>query len=273
MEQPRRLLTRGRARASTSLGFQAFVPRAPLVRTPLVTIHGSSRSASRQFHALLPMAMALDVPLIAPIFPEGEFTGYQRLAGAAGPWSALDALERTLIELGELLDLDTHQVDLFGYSGGAQYAHRHALIAPQRLRRVVVASAGWFTRLDPGRPFPDGCGGLGSPGRTLDVEAFLRVPVHVLVGERDTVRDAALRTSASLDRRQGDNRLLRALSWIDHVEDVSARRGVTSQVTFDVLPDCRHSFKEAVVRGGLVERVFGFLHPEEARALDLGAGS
>jgi hypothetical protein len=34
-------------------------------------------------------------------------------------------------------------------------------------------------------------------------------------------------------------------------------------VSFDLLPDTGHSFTEAVTRGGLVTRVFAFLHPAD----------
>jgi hypothetical protein len=114
--------------------------------------------------------------------------------------------------------------------------------------------------LDPTRPFPYGVLLPESgPDTRLDVGEFLSLPVHLLVGERDVHRDRRLRTSGSLDRRQGRHRLARALTWIDHVEAVAAAAGVPSRVSFDLLPGTGHSFGEAVTNGGLVERVVDFV--------------
>ena len=49
---------------------------------------------------------------------------------------------------------DFGRVDLVGFSGGAQFAHRFAMLYPGCVRRVVVAAAGWYTYIDPSRPFP-----------------------------------------------------------------------------------------------------------------------
>ena len=127
---------------------------------------------------------------------------------------------------------------------------------------AVVASAGWYTYLDHDRPFPRGVApGERTGGRPVDVDAFLRIPIHVLVGERDVEQDLGLRTGKAIDRRQGPNRLTRALRWMDHLEEAAGARGLPPRVSFDLLTDTGHSFSEAAERGGLVDRTFDFLHP------------
>ena len=218
------------------------------------------------FRAFLPAAIRLRVPLLAPTFDEERFRGYQRLGGAEGPLAALEAMMLTLADAESCFDLDVSAVDLFGYSGGAQFAHRLPLLEPRRCRRVVVASAGWYTMLDATRRFPHGTApGPHSAGRTPDVRGFLGVPLHVLVGEHDVERDAALRAHPGLDRRQGRSRLTRALRWVDHVEDVARRHGVPTRIMFDLLPDSGHSLSSALFAGGLVERTMAFLHEPAAR--------
>ncbi len=261
MAEIRHLVTERSADRPHALGYRAFVPepnRPSLV--PLVLVHGSSRGAARFFRAFLPRAIAAGRPLLVPTFSAERFPGYQRLAGCEGPLAARDALLIALEDAQDTLGLDTTKVDVFGFSGGAQFAHRLGLSAPERLRRVVVASAGWYTYLDPDRAFPRGIGTApGETGFPLDVDGFLRLPLHVLVGERDVQRDANLRTTASLDRRQGLTRLERALRWMDHLEAVAASRGVASRVTFDLLPDAAHSFSAAERVGGVVERTLAYL--------------
>jgi len=243
------------------LSYRAFVPSRCNGHPPLVIVHGNSRRATRQFRSFLPAAIARGVALIAPTFPAGRFSGYQSLAGSDGPFAARQALLDTLEDASRHLHVPTDVVDMVGYSGGAQFAHRFAMHSPGRLGRVVLAAAGWYTYLDEGRPYPYGITpGPRSDSRPVDVDAFLRIPVHVVVGERDTERTDGLRVSPAIDRRQGPNRLIRALRWMDHVEDTAQRRNLPPQVSFDLLLDSGHSFDEAVRRGLLVERTFDFLH-------------
>jgi pimeloyl-ACP methyl ester carboxylesterase len=243
------------------LSYRAFVPSRRSEHPPLVIVHGNSRRATRQFRAFLPSAIARGVPLIAPTFAPDRYSGYQSLAGVDGPFAARQALLDTLEDASCHLAVATDVVDMVGYSGGAQFAHRFAMHSPGRLGRVVLAGAGWYTYLDPARPFPYGIApSPHSNGHHVDVDAFLRVPMHVVVGERHVERTDGLRTGASLDRRQGPNRLIRALRWMDHVEDTAQRRNLAPQVSFDLLLESGHSFDEAVGRGLLVERTFDFLH-------------
>lgn len=255
-------LTSRTAVDGTPLDYRAFVPPGDAHRRPLVLVHGSGRGAARQFRAFLPGAIAQGVPLIAPVFARERFPRYQSLAGVDGPLSAMDALISTLDDVATCLPVSTDRVDLFGFSGGAQFVHRFAMLCPSRVLRGVVAAAGWYTYLDSSRPFPRGVGpGPDSSGRPAAVEAFLRIPLHVLVGERDVERDAGLRTGESIDRRQGPDRLTRALRWMDHLEAAAHLYGLPPSVSFDLLADTGHSFTEAVERGGLVSRTLEFLHP------------
>ncbi len=256
------LLIERPANADTPLGYHVFLPPAAARRPPLVAVHGSGRGAVRLFRALLPTCISSGTPLIAPAFTREGFTGYQTLAGQDGPLAAQQTLNRLLEDVCPDLGLATGTVDLLGYSGGAQFAHRYAMAVPHNVRRLVVCSAGWYTSLEQ-TPYPRGSGASpASGGRPLDVEGFLSIPVHVLVGERDLDRDAQLRTGRGIDRRQGSNRLERALRWVDHLEDQARLRGLPARVSFDLLPDTGHSFTEAVHRGGLVRRAFDFLHPQ-----------
>lgn len=232
---------------------------------PLVLVHGTGRGANRQFRAFLPTAIARGIPLIAPVFPPERFAGYQSLGGSDGPLAAMAAFVATLDDASSYLQVPTDRVDLLGFSGGAQFVHRFAMLAPSHVLRAVVVSAGWYTYLDDHRPFPRGVAPSDeSGGRPVDIEAFLRIPVHVLVGERDVERDASLRTGESIDRRQGRDRLTRALRWMDHLEEAAHARGLRPAVSFDLLTDSGHSFSEAVARGGLVARAFDVLRPVDA---------
>lgn len=238
-----------------ALTYWLFVPRTARPAGTLVLIHGSQRNAGRMFRAFLPAAMALDITLLVPLFGVSSFRGYQRLNGSAGPMSARGALESTLADAQNHFGVSTDRVALCGFSGGAQFAHRFALFTPHRVRRLVVASAGYYTYLDARRPYPYGIRPSAlSTGLRPDVDAFLRLPLHVLVGELDVEPDHA----------PGHDRLTRALRWVDHLESVTSARHRPSKVSFDLLPGTAHSFTSAVHRGDLVTRVLAFIHPSGA---------
>jgi pimeloyl-ACP methyl ester carboxylesterase len=205
------------------------------------------------FRAFLPSSIAAGRPLLAPTFDNERYPGYQRLEGGSTGMAAM-ALISLLADASSALGLVTQEVDLFGFSGGAQFVHRFAILYPNQVRAVVAASAGWYTYLDPSRAFPVGLGGAAA-----DPRGFLSRPALVMVGERDTGRDRQLRTGRRIDREQGQHRLERALRWVDHLENCAQAHGLASRVSFDVLADSGHSVSEAVHRGGLVTRTMEFL--------------
>lgn len=251
-------------RGARPLGYRVFQPSRP-TGIPLVLVHGASRAAAAQLRAFLPAAVRRGVPLLCPTFDREHYATFQRLGGAQGPLGARAALLDMLADAERVFGVDTSVVDIAGYSAGAQFAHRFAITTPRRVNRIVVAAAGWYTYLDESRPFPTGVGGLrGEPGfdAGFDPLEILARPTLVLVGENDTERDAALRTSVRLDRVQGPNRLTRALAWADHLDEQAVGAGMPRLVQFELLADTGHGFAEAVRKGGLVERVLAHVRPE-----------
>jgi pimeloyl-ACP methyl ester carboxylesterase len=269
VDRARTPLTPHLAGCEPTLRYRVFVPDQPAGGPPVVVLHGNGRDGGRTFRAFLPAAMEAGVPLLAPTFSRDRYPRYQVLAGVSGPLAAARALLATLDDAAADLGLAVGQVDLAGYSGGAQFVHRFAMLEPARVRRAVVVAAGWYTYLDPDRPFPYGVGaGADSMGWAMKIDAALQVPMLVLVGERDIERDAALRTDPQLDYRQGSDRRDRALRWTAHLNAAARARGLPAVASVDLLPECAHSFPELVERGGLVPRTFAFLRgPDRASGL------
>lgn len=76
---------------------------------------------------------------------------------------------------------------LFGFSGGAHFAHRMFILHPRRLRAVSIGAPGLVTLIDPRRPWWVGTADIGEKfGVPLDLAAMRRVPVQMVIGAQDT---------------------------------------------------------------------------------------
>lgn len=226
----------------------------------LVSVHGVTRNALEHAQAFSGAARAHGCALLVPLFDERRHRRYQRLGHERHAPRADLALQAMLAEARARLRLRERPLLLFGYSGGGQFAHRYAMLYPEQVARVAVGAAGWYTFPDPARPYPFGLGGTGARGLPpARLEALLRVPAAVFVGERDCEHDAQFNASPQLVEQQGDSRLARGRAWITHMTAMARARGLDTPYRFAVLPDSDHSFARCVRRGGLGGRVIEFL--------------
>lgn len=154
--------------------------------------------------------------LVVPAFSYGDWRKMEMLRSEARqylPWlkSLLDTLpEEAGLELGQ-------RVLLYGFSRGAQEAHRFAFMYPHQVLGVATMGAGTYTLpikrtlgLKGPEPleFPVGVGDLERySGKGFDLEALKQVPFWVGVGERD---DQPADVPHDWDSHIGDTRLERA---------------------------------------------------------------
>jgi poly(3-hydroxybutyrate) depolymerase len=117
------------------------------------------------------------------------------------------------------------RVLVYGFSRGAQMAHRLALFYPNDVRAVATLSAGSYTLPD-FRPrsasdarqleFPFGIGDLERyAGRPFDTLAFARIRFWIGVGDTDVV---AAETSRAWDALEGSTRVDRATRFADRIQ-------------------------------------------------------
>lgn len=225
-------------------------------RPALVCVHGIQRNVLELAVRFAPLADELGRALLLPFFSTRRGRGYQRLRGRRVRRHPEARLHQALDRLGELAPVDLERFDLFGYSGGAQFAHRYALVHPTRVRTLVCASAGWYTFPDESTPWPYGLA-IGRRDRRLepDLGAFLDLRTHVVVGAEDRGRDDSLNADARIDALQGETRVERARRYVDALRESARAHGRASRVTLQVLPGCGHSFEQNVRAGRLVDVV------------------
>ncbi len=153
----------------------------------------------------------------------------------------------TLNSLPARLNLTVHPRALvFGFSRGAQLAHRLAMMYPERVESVATVAAGTYTlpvesdgaqRL----PFPFGVGDLDKLiGRAFDWANFKKISFWVAVGERDNV---ATEVPRQFDPYQGANRVDRARAF------ERALRAIGVDVQLMIYPNTGHEVTSEMRRG------------------------
>jgi pimeloyl-ACP methyl ester carboxylesterase len=235
-------------------------PRATLRPAPVaLCVHGYTRQPLDQLRAFAPLAAAQGMALVLPLFDERRHRRYQQLLhpkrGTRSDLALLAALDR----LAGRHRLDVQRLFLFGYSGGAQFVHRFAMLHPERSAALAIGAAGWYTWPDTAHPWPLGLGDVAELlGAAVDLAAFLRLPKALWVGERDNAPDEYLREGAEIVGLQGQGRLERARRWADAVVAAARAQGIEQPAPLVTLPRSGHDFGVCDRRGGLASQVMEF---------------
>ena len=252
---------RRRLGGATGQRYYLYIPQSAGERPPLlVSVHGISRNARQHAQLLAPMAEKYGVIVLAPLFSARQFPDYQRLGRLKRGARADLALDRIVGEVLNLTGADSRRLYLFGYSGGGQFVHRYAMAHPERVAGAVIGAAGWYTLPEERSAFPLGVSPCRDmPNLRFDCKSFLRVPMSVIIGDRDTERDAGLNKSQKIDRLQGRNRYQRAQTWVKIMNWAARSHGLPEHFEVETLPGVDHSFEKAVARGAMHERIFVYL--------------
>lgn len=224
-----------------------------------MVLHGISRDAEGILEAFRASPHRAGRVLIAPIFTEPEWPVFQRITERIRPDLALLGVMSALRKRGILT---ASRIDMFGFSGGAQLAHRFAMLYPHHIGALHVSSAGWYSLPDADVLYPYGLSGVaGAAGKWArrmrgGLHALLSAPIMVYVGALDDdERDASLRRNERLDASQGVTRCARAAAYARAMRAAAIARAIEPKVEFVELPGCGHSFADCARIGGLADLV------------------
>lgn len=254
---PRKQVLRRALRGDATQEYLLYVPgKGGLGARVFVDVHGISRNVEEHAALFTPYAEKYGVVLVAPSFTKKGHDGYQWLGPEDGGRRADLDLEAILREVHELTGATTARFYLFGFSGGAQFAHRYALAHPDRVAGAAIGAAGWYTFPDSGTAYPYGlAAGSELSGVRFDPQRFLRVPMTVFVGIDDVLGES-LRRNPEVDRQQGTTRRERAQRWVAAMRQAAEARGLEPRVACQQVPGIKHSFRQFMLEGDLGARVF-----------------
>jgi len=157
-------------------------------RSPLpvvVSVHGAdanleaARGCAEWF---LTFAERRRIAVIAPHFTENH-PWYQALT-IGGNRADLRLLEILEDAKSRVPPLFIKRIYLFGHSGGAQFAHRFALVHPGRVLKGAASAAGGWTFPKPDLIYPGGTKPRRDPLPEFQFASFVQMPFAILVGDR-----------------------------------------------------------------------------------------
>jgi len=228
---------------------------------PLISMHGWTRNAGEHAFRLAKFAEKHGTVLIAPLFSKTAHRHYQRLEVRKGEACPAVQFDRLLHDVALKFQVDTDSVNLFGFSGGAQFAHRYALMRPGRINRMVLMAAGWYTFPDREKRYPFGIAASKVLGdRDLYLDKALNIPTCVVVGGRDVNRDSSLRTGPGIDKMQGFTRVERAERWIKAMRDTASTVNIKPEFAFKIIDRANHDFGECIQHHELGDIIFDWIN-------------
>ncbi len=181
------------SRRDPRFSYCLYVPpdydRRPVPPALVVAVHGSYRWFWAYRDAFAAFAEAQNCLILCPLFPigvrgDGERHGYKYLLEGELRYDLV--LDGIVEEVAETYGLDDRRFALFGFSGGAHFAHRYLILHPERLWAASIAAPGSVTLLDPTRDWWVGTRNTAALfGCEVDLAALARVPVQMLIGDRD----------------------------------------------------------------------------------------
>lgn len=240
---------------------QVIVPASPANRPPLMALHGISRDSDAVVNAFKTASSKYSRIIIVPYFDKKNWPVFQRITGKYRPDLGLLAI------LGSLRQdniIGNEAFDLFGFSGGAQLAHRFAMLFPEKVNELHLGAAGWYTFPDESLPYPLGIGPGGTTRKnwhqlmSSGLPGYLSRVLTVYVGDQDIHIDPSLRSDVFLNRVQGQNRLERAERYVECILQSQKAARVPITARLELLPNCGHDFTECCHIGKLVDRINQF---------------
>jgi predicted esterase len=167
-----------------------YDPGGDRVHRLIVAVHGSRRRNAETASWFADIAQRHGAVVLAPLFPAGiaapdDENSYRMLHAHGMRYDAI--LLAMVDQAAAKWRIAADRFLLFGFSGGAHFAHRFLYARPDRLAGVSIAAPGVVTLPDGAHDWWVGVRDMRARfGHALDAAAVARVPVHAVIGAEDT---------------------------------------------------------------------------------------
>ncbi|RZZ88289.1 alpha/beta hydrolase [Pseudoxanthomonas winnipegensis] len=191
-----KLFTRGRTpqlacRYDQRFSYCLYLPQTPYTTASriVVAMHGSERSHQDYCDGFAQLAERSGAVVLAPLFPCGigdpdDMDNYKYIRYHDIRFDLV--LLRMVEEVRQRYGLQPAPLQLFGFSGGAHFAHRFLYLHPRTLEAVSICAPGHPTPLNLHAPCWLGVADLEQQyGQAVDPPAIRQVAIHLAVGELD----------------------------------------------------------------------------------------
>jgi poly(3-hydroxybutyrate) depolymerase len=221
----------------------------PRHRLMLVAVHGTDRNVPMLRTLFEEFSEKHGVLILAPHFPAGlgdprDVDAYKYLRAFGVHYD--EALLHIVGEVAARYGCNPEQFLLFGFSGGAHFAHRFWYLYPERLRALAVAAPGSVTLPTHHEEWWVGLGDVERRfGRPVDFKAMAGVPALLAVGSNDTAVDVISHSEDSIYWVKGANSAGR--TRVDRLRTLrDALRARNIPVEYRELPGVAHEYSPLV---------------------------
>jgi hypothetical protein len=235
---------------SAKLDVFTYRPSNCQISALLLVFHGLHRNAPGYRDDVRPVADAMCMLVVAPLFDAERFPGWRyQLGGIVDrravqdrrSWTGnlvLEIVQRVRAQ--ERRPLDYY---LIGHSAGAQFLSRVAAFVPTEARRIVIANPSTYVvpSVEVAAPF-----GLGRvyPDNAAQVQLrrYLEQPVTILLGQEDLGEEDLSETPNAM--AQGSTRYERGLNVYREARKTAASHGWKFNWRLVEIPEVGHSARK-----------------------------
>lgn len=231
-----------------------YVPRAyaDAGRPPcrlLLAVHGTERANQRLRDLFATFAEQENCIVVAPLFPadlstDGDIDAYKYLVHGEIRYDlvACDMLDEVAAAYG----VRTDDMLVFGFSGGAHFAHRFLYGHARRVRAASIAAPGGITLPDPTQPWWIGVRDFEARfGQPVAWDALADIALHLVVGAEDTNPKGMIQSPAHPYWMPGADALgSTRVARLQHLRD--AMKKVNGNVRYEELGGVRHEMAPLV---------------------------
>jgi len=218
----------------------------PTGHTLLLALHGSDRNALELCRMFQDLSETHRYVVLCPLFPGGvdepeNMDGYKFLF--EGDLNYVNVIDAMIGEVEARLKFVFEHICLFGISGGAQCAHRYAIVRPRRIVAASIAAPGTISIPGLRASWWRGTHDLRERfGNAFSLEQFARIRFQLLVGAADTDETEILPARNSAYQRgvtdyAGRNRIERLQTLHRELKALN----VSSKI--ELVPDVAHQLE------------------------------